>query len=98
MCARFPAWEGEVLGCIEVVFQLKVKRGISACFTQPCSILCLQGVGSRAVGISVEIEIHLHTCVVGEWAVGIRGPTVRTRRITDVVAGLQGLPEAPELP
>lgn len=42
----------------------------------------------KAVGISVWIEIHLHTCVMGEWVVRVRGPTVRTRRIVDTVSGL----------
>lgn len=86
-------------GCIEVVYQLKVKdmEYLCASHSHVPFYTCCKGWG-RAVGVSVRIEIHLHTCVLQEGVVAVRGPTVRTRRIMDVVARLQGPPEIPELP
>lgn len=98
-CVGLPAWEGVVPQMYQGGLSVEGERwGVSVCFTQPCSILCLLQVVGQSSGYFCLNWDHLHICVVGEWVVGVRGPTVRTRRIMDAVAGLQGPSEIPELP
>lgn len=94
----FSAWEGVVPWMYGGGLSVEGERcGVWASHSHVQICTCCKWWG-RAVSISVWIEIHLHICVVGKWLVGVRCPTVRTRRIMDVVAGLQGPPEVTELP
>lgn len=99
MCL-FSTWEGVVPWMYQGGLSVEGERcGVSVCFTQSCSILSLlQGVGQTSAYFCLNWDTSPHLCGGKMGSVGVRGPTGRTRRIMDVVAGLQDPPEIPELP